>query len=182
MINWTMVGQSKTFGDFTSGFWNLTLKDVSMLTYSDLVDEIEAVFPHLRLSSQLRVESGHRLGFHARLGLIFSDGRSLLEGVGKRNSGGVFTRQVAHLAHQSGLGVYKGAELTHPLWKRKKRSEERENYTREVNKTKHSSSAVRQTCLSVSAGRDPGLGSTGATGGRVARRGRSHTSQRMLLP
>lgn len=40
----------------------------------------------------------------------------------------------------------------------------------------------RQTCLSVSADSELGLDNTGAAGGRVARRGRSHTSQRMLLP
>lgn len=46
----------------------------------------------------------------------------------------------------------------------------------------HQGAAARQTCLVDSADRDPGLASSGATGGRVARRGRSHTSQRMLLP
>lgn len=84
-----------------------------VLTYSDLVDEFEAVFPHRLLSSELHGDSG------LRLGRLFRDGRRLLEGLGKRNSAGVFTRQVAHLTHLSGLGVYEGAELTHPLLKRK---------------------------------------------------------------
>ncbi len=62
-----------------------------MLTYSDVVDENEAVFPHHLLSLQLQVDSGLRLGSHTRLRLIFGAGRSLLEGLWQRNSSGIFT-------------------------------------------------------------------------------------------
>ena len=95
--------------------------DSSASTYSDLLDEVEAVFLHRLLSLQLQVDSGLRLGLHARLRLFFGDGRSLLERLRQRNSRGVFPRQVAHLTHQGRLGVYKGAELAHPLRKRQKR-------------------------------------------------------------
>lgn len=50
------------------------------------------------------------------------------------------------------------------------------------NQGHHQATAARQTSLVDSADRDPGLASKGVTGGRVARRGRSHTSHRMLLP
>lgn len=50
------------------------------------------------------------------------------------------------------------------------------------NQGHHQGAAARQTCLVDSADKDPGLASSGVAGGRVARRGRSHTSQRMLLP
>lgn len=93
---------------------------LSASTYSDLVDENEAVFPHHLLPFQIQVESWLGLGLCARLGLIFSAGRSLPERLGQRHSGRVFTWQVAHLAHQGGLDVYVGAELAHPLWKRNK--------------------------------------------------------------
>lgn len=91
------------------------------MTHPDLVDEVEAVFPQRLLSSQLRADSGLRLGFHARLGLIFRDGGGLLEGLGEGRPSGVFTGQVAHLTQQSGLGVDEGAELAHPLGTRKRR-------------------------------------------------------------
>lgn len=91
------------------------MKDVSVLTYSDLVDEKEAVFPHHLLSFHFHVDSGLRSGPHTQLGLIFGAGRSLLERLGQRNSSRVFRRQVAHLTHHSGIGVYIGAELAHPL-------------------------------------------------------------------
>lgn len=42
--------------------------------------------------------------------------------------------------------------------------------------------AQKKTCLCVFADGDLKLENSGATGGRVARRGRSHTSQRTLLP
>lgn len=148
------------------------------MTHSDLVDEVEAVLPQHLLSSQLRADSGLRLGLHAQLGLIFREGWGLLEGLGEGRPSGVFTGQVAHLTQWSRLGVNEGAELAHPLGTRKRRGNAEDILCRKDALL----SAERQTCLGVSADRDPGLGSNTATGGRVARRGRSHTSQRMLPP
>ena len=85
-------------------------------TYSDLVDEDEAVLLHRPLPPQVQVHPRLRLRPDARLLLIFGAGRRrLLEGQRQRNPAGVFARQVAHLANLSGLGVYEGAELAHPL-------------------------------------------------------------------
>lgn len=47
------------------------------------------------------------------MGWVFSGRHRLL--------GGVFTRQVAHLAHRRRPGVDKGAELANPLWQRARR-------------------------------------------------------------
>lgn len=79
------------------------------------MDEAEPVLLHRLLSLQLQVGSGLRLGPRAQLRLVLGDGQSLLKRLGQGIARGVFTRQVAHLAHQRGLGVHEGAELTGPL-------------------------------------------------------------------
>lgn len=83
-------------------------------TYSYVVDQYEAIFPHQLLSLQLQVDLWQWLGLHSRLGGLLG-GRLCLEDWGKRNCGGVFTRIVAHLTHYRGLGVCIGAELACPL-------------------------------------------------------------------
>ena len=97
--------------------------DVSVVTYSDLVDENEAVVSHHLLSFYLHGDPGQWQGLHTQLGLIFNAaGRRLLERQGQRNPRRVFTwRVVAHLAHPGGTGVHVGAELAHPLGKHKVR-------------------------------------------------------------
>lgn len=96
----------------------------SVWAYSDLVDKTEAILPHRLLPFQLHVDSRLGLGSAAWQGLVFGAGGGLLEGLWKRDAGGVFTRQVAHLAHRGELGVDEGAEPAHPLWSRKKLSGE----------------------------------------------------------
>lgn len=78
-----------------------------MWTYFDLVDEVQAIFLHYLLSLQVRVHSGLLQGRVCRGHL--------------RLLGGVFTWQVAHLAHQRQPGVDVSAEPANPLRQRPKR-------------------------------------------------------------
>lgn len=78
-----------------------------MWAYFDLVDEVQAIFLHYLLSLQVHVHSGLLQGWVCR-------GRLRL-------LRGVFTRQVAHLAHQRQPGVDVRAELANPLRQRPKR-------------------------------------------------------------
>lgn len=75
------------------------------MTYSYLLDEAESIFHHHVLSPHIRVESGLGLRPHTELRLNLSVGLRLLERLGQRISSGVFTRQVAHFTHRTGLGV-----------------------------------------------------------------------------
>lgn len=88
---------------------------VPALTYSDLVDELEAVLPHQLLPLLLQVDSRFGLRLRGRLGRIFS--------LQERCGGRVFTWKVTHLAHRGRLGICIGAELTGPLDKTDKEEE-----------------------------------------------------------
>lgn len=92
------------------------------------MNEVPPVFLHHLLSSQVDVQPGFRLG------RVLGGRRRLL--------GGVFTRQVAHLARQCWPGVDKGAELANPLW-------QRPNRVRAEDDTVLTEAARRHTNLSV---------------------------------